>query len=86
MSDIKTEGGSHGMGNGFLSRVSSFPWLIGGSGERGDSRCDSERVTGSHSRVFFETKGGSSLQAPEAWEEQDPVTGFLLLLPSFPSI
>lgn len=86
MSDIKTEGGSHGMGNGFLSRVSSFHPLIGGSGERGDSRCDSARATGSYSRVLFETKAGSSAQAPEAWEEQDPATRFLLLLPSFPSI
>lgn len=82
MSDIKTEGGSHEIGDGFLSRVSSFPRLFGGSGERDDS----ERATGSHSRVFFETKAGSSAQAPEAWEEQDPVTRFLLLLPSFPSI
>lgn len=83
---LRQKGGSHGMGNGFLSRVSSFRQLVGGSGERGDSRCDSEKATGSHSRVFFEIKAGSSAQAPEAWEEQDPVTGFLLLLPSFPSI
>lgn len=50
---------------------SSFPQLIRGSGEKGNTRCNSERVADSHSLVFIEAKAGSSAQAPEAWEEQD---------------
>lgn len=34
----------------------------------------------------IEAKAGSSAQAPEVWKEQDPVPGFIPLLPSFPSI
>lgn len=45
VSAIKTEGGSHRREwvNGFLSRDSSFPQMIRGSREKGDSRCNSER-------------------------------------------
>lgn len=68
---LKQKGVPIGWVNGFLSRDSSFPQMIRGSREKGDSRCNSERVTDSHSLVFIEAQAGSSAQVPEAWEEKD---------------
>lgn len=46
---LKQKGAPIGWVNGFLSRDSSFPQMIRGSREKGDSICNSERVTDSHS-------------------------------------